>query len=486
MIIGRVSEQKQLRRLLQSREAEFLAVYGRRRIGKTYLIQQYFSKANCLFLHVTGIKNGSLRDQIAHVTEEISRTFFDGLPLQPPSSWQDLFTLLNNAIESVSTKQKVVLFFDEFPWMVTRRGGLLSAIDHSWNRYLSINPRVRLIICGSSASWILKNIINNTGGLYNRVTARLNLEPFNLHETKAFLASRKIRLTEKQVTDLYMVTGGVPHYLKQIPLGKSVTQIIDTLCFQKDGVLFGEFDQLFASLFDDTADYVTLVKAIAKHRSGITQADLIRETKLPAGGRTVKRLSDLEACGFIQSDVPKGNRRKGKFYKLIDEYTLFYLQWILPLKSSLQKRGNRSYFAAQKNTNRLHAWAGYAFEAICFKHLPQVELALDLDKLAPLASSFRHQPTKQHPDISGTQIDLLFERSDDAVTLCEIKYTDKPFALDKKTVMALHQKQAVYETVTGTSRQVFTALISASGVKKSKYIDFLDGGVVTLSDLFKS
>lgn len=263
-----------------------LAVYGRRRVRKTFLVKNFFENENCAFFYCSGLKDGKLPEQLEEFAKQIGKAFYNGAAIMPRKRWSEAFEDLNRAIEQIPPRRKIVLFFDELPWMATPRSGLLQAIDYYWNRYWSHNSRVKFIVCGSSASWILEKIINNKGGLYNRVTRTIHLDPFTLSETRTFLSTLGIKLTHSQILDLYMVLGGIPHYLALVRKGVSANQCIDELCFQKGGALIKEFERLFASLFKDADAYMKLIRIIAKHPHGIGQAQLIRESGAADGGRT--------------------------------------------------------------------------------------------------------------------------------------------------------------------------------------------------------
>jgi hypothetical protein len=485
-LIGRKDEQHILEELYTSKNPEFLAMYGRRRVGKTYLLKTFFSRKSCIFFSATGIQKGDITEQIERFMVELSRVFYGGSPLEKPKDWFAVFDVLHNAIEKmVSKKQKVVLLFDEFPWMVTHRSKLLTVIEYFWNQHWSMDSRIKLLVCGSSASWIIKKIINNKGGLHNRITRKIQLSPFCLNESQQFLASQGVRLNKKQVTQIYMVAGGIPYYLKQAQKGLSATQNIDVMAFKKNCLLFKEFDNLFSSLFDDAEPYIEAIKIIAKYRQGIGQEELISESKLISrGGRASARLKELEEAGFILSFTPHFRQRKGIYYKVIDEYTLFYLKWIEPIRNSLQKQSlEDGYWEGESQTPSWLSWSGYAFEAICYKHLSQIRRKLKIKPNA-IANSWRFVP-KVGAEENGAQIDILFDRKDDAITLCEIKYSEKPFVINKQCARNLMNKEQVFIDKTKTKKQIFTALIVASGVKENLYYDDLVSGVVTLEDLFE-
>ena len=308
------------------------------------------------------------------------------------------------------------------------------ALDYYWNQHWSNDKRIKLIVCGSSASWIIHKIINNKGGLHNRITRKIYLEPFTLSDTKRFLENQGIKLKNQQILMIYMVTGGVPYYLSYIEKGLSAAQIIEKLAFTEKGVLLEEFDNLFSSLFDHSEVYIQLIKTIANRRYGIGQRELLQTIGTSVMGSVgIKALKDLEETGFIMSFMPHYHKRQGIYYRLIDEYTYFYLKWIEPIKKTLQRKSlDKGNWQAMQKTPEWHNWLGYAFEAICYKHISAIRKALSISPDA-IANAWRYVPRKSEKD-RGAQIDLLFDRQDDAITLCEIKYSDDPFVITKEYV----------------------------------------------------
>lgn len=484
-LIGRKEEQKVLQNFFNSNHAEFLAIYGRRRIGKTFLIKQFFKEKNCFFFNVTGVKDGKMAIQISRFVKEIEQVFYKGTALKEQKNWITAFDSLTNAIEKFAPpNQKIILFFDEFPWMATHKSGLLQVLDHIWNRYWSNDPRIKLVVCGSSASWIINKIINNKAGLHNRITRKIQLMPFDLKETNEFLLSQGIKFNHTQTTQLYMTTGGVPYYLQSLQKGLSATQLVEQLAFRQNGLLFKEFDNLFSSLFNEADIYIELLRIIAKSQSGNSQEEIIKQSKYSSrGGRVVKKLTEMEEAGFIISFIPHMHKKRGTYYRLIDEYTLFYLDWIEPIRNTLQKRSlERGYWEGKQNSAKWHSWAGYAFEAICYKHLSPIRKKLHISPTA-IANGWRYVPTAK-PQDQGAQIDLLFDRDDNVITLCEIKYTEKPFEINKSYAVQLKRKINVFKEKTRTKKQIFFAMISAQGLKKTLYSEDMIQGVVTLDDLF--
>lgn len=484
-IIGRVREQDLLKSLLvDSKKSEFIAVYGRRRVGKTYLIKNFVSALPCEFFHVTGLQNGSSKEQLEEFANQIAKTFYGSPSMIPKKRWLDAFEDLTQAIEKVPKNKKVILFFDELPWMATPRSRLLTALELYWNRYWVFDRRLKLIICGSVTSWIIENIINDRGGLHNRVTRTIHLKPFTLYEAESYLRENRIYLERRQILDLYIALGGVPLYWSFIQKGRSAHQTIDELCFQSNGPLVNEFERLFKSLFEDPKPYTDLIRTLAKHHYGLGQAELIAKAEMPDGGTTVRWLRQLEEAGFITSLVPYGHKDKGIYYLIDDEYSLFYLNWIEPnLKTVAKKRNNSGFWLSQSNQPSWKAWAGYAFESICYKHIDQICKGLKIDPGATVGT-WRYSP-REKSDQRGAQIDLLFDRLDGVITLCEIKYSENHFAIDKSYAQELVRKMEVFKSQTRTKKQLFFSMITTFGLKQTIYSEELISSQTTLEDLFR-
>lgn len=483
-IVGRISEQQRLQELFDSKAAEFLAVYGRRRVGKTFLIREFFSQKLCEFFQVTGLKDGNNRKQLTLFTNALEKNFYPHLTLSPPSSWMKAFEMLTAAIDQLNTKQKVVIFLDELPWLATKRSDLLSALDHYWNTVWVKNKYIKLIVCGSAASWILKKIIHAKGGLHNRITAIISLQPFNLRDTKQYLQARGILLNTKQIVQLYMVVGGIPYYLNAVQKGLSAMQNINKICFQPNGLLFDEFTKLFSSLFDYAAVYEELIRIIAKNRFGIEGAELIKKARLSStGGRFTERVTELQQAGFITAYTPPYAKKKGTYYRVIDEYSLFYLTWIETAKKNSVLDTEHHYWEIMSQTPAWKSWSGYAFEAVCFKHISAIKKALGIEHVTLAANAWRYIPERKGA-AAGAQIDLIFDRNDGIITLCEIKYCEHEYEIDKATALNLNNKVKVYKEQTKTKKHVFIAFITSSKLKKNSYSSELVSNQVTLDDFF--
>jgi AAA+ ATPase superfamily predicted ATPase len=481
-IFGRDREIQILENIWTSKEAELVAIYGRRRVGKTYLIREYFSNRD-IYCEIVGTKDGSMHEQLENFSTAFSKTFYQGIPIKNPKNWKEAFNLLTKEIEKLPRTQKVVIFLDELPWMATPKSNLLQDLDYFWNSQWSRLPNLKIVLCGSAAAWILDNLINAKGGLYNRITKTILLEPFNLFETKMFLKERGVHLNDKHVLDIYMVMGGIAHYLKQIEKGKSAIQNINDICFNKDGLLHTEFPRIFKSLFDESEIHLSIVKAIAKHPYGIDRNQLLTSIGVSSGGTFNKHLTELEAAGFIQNFIPYGKKIKEHYYRVIDEYSLFYLTWIDPYIYKNPGGNKSSYWPSKIKTGAWLNWAGIAFEQICNKHIEQIRLALGLDKISCEIGNWRYVPPKGSKE-KGAQIDLLFDRDDNAITICEIKYSDDEFSIDKTYANNLINKLNVFENHFLTKKQIFLSMISTAGVKKNMWYEDLIQAQVYLKHFF--
>ncbi len=481
-IIGREPEIGVLEQFLFSNSPEFLAIYGRRRVGKTFLIRKFFEEKEVIFFDSTGAKDSSLKVQVKHFTNRIGEIFYKNARLAPSKNWDEAFELLTKAIKEMEINKKIILFLDEFPWMATKNSRVLQNLDYYWNQYWSKDNRVKLIICGSSASWIIEKIVNNKGGLHNRLTRNIFLEPFNLLQTKNFLKSISVNLNNKQITEIFMIMGGIPYYLNKLEKGLSSTQLIEKLAFKQKSFLLEEFDNLFSSLFSDKIIYSNILRVIASHRYGIAQEDLLKKMgKALQGEGGVEKLKALQDTSFIMSFKPHLHKTRGIYYKVIDEYCLFYFHWIEPIKYTLLRKNLVSgYWDKLKVKHSWYSWAGLAFEAVCYKHLPQITKALSISATA-IPNTWRYVPKKGD---KGTQIDLLFDRDDNSITICEIKYNDNQFVVTKEYAEKLKQKIEVFRRVTRTNKQIFVAMITSNGIRPNQYSTELINKVVTLNELF--
>jgi len=484
MLIGREREKSQILELYESKQAEFLALYGRRRVGKTVLVRESFISCDSLYFELTGQKKMKLAKQLSNFVKAYQKTFYPKLKIMPPKTWSEAFGMLTDAINK--TDKKVVIFLDELPWLAGRKSNLMSALDYVWNTEWVKCPRVKLIVCGSAASWMIKHIISDKGGLHNRTTDTMLLKPFTLTETKYFLAEKNITLSLIQILQIYMTMGGIPYYLNLIKSGKSATEIISTLCFQENGLLFNEFDKLFDSLFDDSEVYKEIIRIVASKRYGIEKRNLLKQAKFStSGGRFNVRLNELVEAGFIKRMIQ--NKKNEEYYRIIDEYSYFYLKWILPMKDQLLLDNVNQYWQLQMQTSSWKSWAGYTFETICLKHANKLIEKLELSSLVIGAIPWRFISNKNpnENESNGAQIDLILQRNDGSVTLCEIKFNLKEIIIDKTFRANLLNKVAAYRKTTKIDEHVFIVMVTCAGVKKNNYAKELLADQLVLADLFE-
>jgi len=473
-LVGRTEEKKILENALSNAGAELIAMYGRRRVGKTFLIKSVFEKQ--LAFEFSGVHNANKKEQLEGFSIALQKAMGSSLKLAIPESWIAAFQLLESYLDTIVKKKKVVVFFDEFPWLNTHKSGFLKAFEHFWNSYASTCPNLKVVICGSAASWMIQNVVNNRGGLHNRVSIRMRLIPFTLTETEAYLKSRSVNLDRYQILQLYMVLGGIPQYLKAVQPGQSATQIIDQVCFTKHGQLKDEFNKLYASLFDNASHHINVVRALSAKSKGMTRNEIIEVTGLSSGGTTTNILLELEESGFIHSYIPFEKELKETVFRLTDEYSIFYLKYIE--KSRAVGAGT---WMRLSETSSWKSWSGYAFEAVCFKHISQIKSALGIASIYTEESVWRFISKKGQP---GAQIDLLLDRKDYCINICEIKFSTGQFAITKKYSEELVQKKTVFIAKVKPKKTVFITMITTYGVVPNVYSKGIVQSELTMDALF--
>jgi uncharacterized protein len=473
-LTGRIREQQALRRVVDSPEAELVAVYGRRRVGKTFLIREVLGPSICFEL--TGVYGASSATQLKNFADALARASGAAVPGPTLRDWQGAFGSLRALLERKLARgtAKQVLFIDELPWLASRRSGFLAAFEHFWNAWATRQPRLVVVVCGSASAWMVSKLIRSRGGLHNRVTRTLRLEPFTLSETESYLSSRHIDLGRYAILELYAALGGVPHYLKQVERGESPAQSIDRLCFAPGGPLRHEFRQLYASLFEHAERHERVVRTLAKRRQGMTRNAILADAGLTSGGRTSTLLDELEESGFVARIPQVGRATKDAHYRLVDEYSLFYIHWI----ERHRGRGD-AVWGTRRGTPAWRSWSGYAFEAICLKHVPSLKRALGIEAVETVESAWHHRrpvdskegdtkegDTKERDSSdSGAQIDLVIDRKDATINLCEMKFSEAPFVVDKRYGAELRHKRDTFRRVTGTRKALLTTMVTTFGLR---------------------
>ena len=468
-IIGRKAELMRLTEYLNSEKAELVAVYGRRRVGKTFLIKRFFNEK--FVFYFSGAENASKKQQLFNFSTALNK--YSGKKNPIVEDWQNAFVQLEQYLRSRKVKGRKIIFIDEAPWLDNAKSGFLSAFEYFWNSFASSQKEIFLVICGSATSWMMNHIIKNRGGLHNRVTCQILLEPFTLNETEQFLKSKKIALSRFQIAECYMILGGIPYYLEQLEKRLSLSQNIDNLFFKKNATLRDEYSKLYASLFKSPKKYMQIIEVLAKKRKGLTRDEIVKYSNISNGGGLTTMLEELELCGFISINPNFSTKKNLQLYQLTDFYSLFYLHFVK------DKRGtNSDYWSSLMDTGKHNAWAGYSFELLCITHIYQIKRSLSIGGVVSFTSGWRSKDAE-----NGVQIDFLIDRNDHIINLCEMKYSNKEFVMTKSYDENLRNKRCVFIDETKTKKSVHITMITTYGVKHNEYWHHIQSELL-LDDLF--
>lgn len=470
MLIGRENEKKQLLEALDSYESQFVAVYGRRRVGKTFLIRQTFNE-NFAFQH-TGLAKGNKAEQLLEFQESLRK--YGLKKSRKITSWQEAFHRLSDLLESKPEGKKVV-FIDEMPWLDTPQSKFISALEHFWNGWANMRTDIVLIICGSATSWIVKKIILDYGGLHNRLTRKIQLKPFTLSECEEYCNARNLALSRKDIAEAYMVLGGIPYYWNYLKKEESLAQNIDEMLFAETAPLKMEYQALYASLFKNSASHIAVVEALAQKSAGMSRMELLETTRLTDNTAFAKVLEELEQSAMIRKYYPYDKKERGATYQLMDNFTLFYNRFV---KSNTNNDGH--FWSNNLSTSTHSTWAGLAFEQVCLQHIAQIKQALGISGVLSQVYSWRTQATASH---DGAQIDLLIDRGDNVVNVCEMKFVNDVFAIDKDYDALLRRKVSVFKQATKARKSVHLTMVTTYGLSRNAYFGNVQSEVV-LDDLF--
>ncbi len=446
---GRKQQTAIMQEALTAGVSSFIAVTGRRRVGKTYLIEQVYANNFCLL--VTGIQTADKQSQINNFVEKIA-VYSRKKNTTAPATWQQVFVELRKYLKTLPKNKKQVIFLDELPWISTNKSGFLQMMAHLWNDYLSKEKHFILVVCGSATSWITKRIVNDRGGLHNRLTFAIALKPFTLSETKAFFSQKKISLSDNAIIELYMVFGGVPFYLEKIKRGESPAQAVERICFSETASLKNEYDNLYKALFDQSENHEKLVAALANSKCGLSADEVVSKSGIAKGGPFTRTMNDLMLSGFVIAEAPYGKLKRGSLYRLVDEFSIFYHRFI--------KRNKKSYkgiWQILAASQQYKIWTGYAFEGICMKHVAEIKKALGIENVYTETASYRHTGNNLS---AGFQIDLIIDRKDQVINLCGCKFYSAAFEIDKKYAAQLLLRKSLFKKDTGTGKTVFNTLIT--------------------------
>lgn len=475
-MIGRKRETKELNRLYDSGRAELVAIYGRRRVGKTYLVDETF-EGRITFKHA-GLSpadedaKGFLRAQLNHFYNSLILHGMDSC--KKPENWLDAFLLLEQYLQKVDDGSRQLVFLDELPWLDSSRSGFLRAFEGFWNTWGCHRKNLMVVVCGSANSWVLDKLINNHGGLYGRVTYEIKLSAFTLQECEEFYNSREVQFSRYDIAQSYMIFGGIPYYLGYMDRELSLAQNVDNLFFARNAVLKDEYDRLFGSVFTNPEAIKFIVELLYTRNSGFTRKEITEYLKITDGGTLSKNLNALLASDFIVKYVPFGMSKRDEHYKLTDPFCMFYLHFV-----KHQEKANEKYWQQNTVSPSIVSWRGFAFEHVCFNHIEQIKHALGISGVITTHSAW----SKKDDDKDGMQIDLLIERSDNVINMCEIKFTSNDFVVDKSYYRVLLSRPEMLLEMVSPKISIRSTLITTYGLKHNEYSGVFTN-VITLDDLF--
>lgn len=470
--IGRDFEINELGAAMKSGRSEFVVVYGRRRVGKTCLVHHFFNKAYAFYY--VGSRGRKKEKQLSDFAKNLQKRA--GLSKRPKlSCWSDAFGALADYLETLPKEGRKVIFFDEMPWIDHKQSDFVESLEYFWNSWVSMRDDIVFIACGSATSWMVDKLIDNKGGLHNRITRRINLHPFSLYECEKFVQAERFSWDRYQIMQMYMILGGVPFYWSLLKPSLSLQQNIDELFFKSRGLLKDEFAELYHALFSKADNYVKIVESLAEKSEGMLRSEIERKTSI-SGGQLTKILTNLERCDFIKGFNRIGNRNKLTLYRLVDFYTLFYFKFIQSNRSL-----DEAFWMHNFQSHSVEVWEGYSFELIGLCHIEQLKKALGISGIATKVSSWRS--ATPNSDGPGTQIDLVISRVDKITHLCEMKFCEKPFLVSKDYEERLRRRADVFSDETHISRGIVHTLVTPVGLSQGVHSGIIHS-VITSKDLF--
>ena len=474
-MIGRKKEIAELNNLYASQKAELVAIYGRRRIGKTYLVDETF-KGRITFRHaglspVEENKSGMLKVQLEHFYYSL---LLHGMKkCKKPESWLEAFYMFEKFLEEIDDGSRQLIFLDELPWLDTPRSGFMTAFEGFWNTWGCHRDNLMVVVCGSANSWVLDKLINNHGGLYNRVTYEIKLAPFTLNECEKFFENKNIRLSKYDIAQSYMILGGIPYYMGYFQSGKSLAQNIDTLFFSKQGKLKDEYDRLFSSIFSNPELMKKIVSVLYTRNAGCTRGEIVEKLEVSDGGTLTQSLKALIASDFVIKYIPFGKKKK-EHYKLVDPFCMFYLHFV-----NKKSKMDENFWQHNVTSQQITTWRGFAYENVCFNHVPQIKKALGISGVVTTQSAW----SKRSDDEEGTQIDLLIVRNDKVINMCEIKYYGDKFVVNKDYYHTLLHRLEILSKEISPKLTIHSTLITTFGLTYNEYSGVFSN-TITLEDLF--
>ena len=470
-IIGREKEIKVLETAISSPKAEFVALYGRRRVGKTFLINKLFG--DLYTFKMTGVIEGTLKDQFTAFADAMNDY---GLEMpEKPNDWMHAFIMLKNALKpKVANGKQCIVFIDELPAMDAENSHVASAVGYFWNNWASLHDNIVFIICGSATSWMITNVIDSRGGLHDRITVEMPIHPFTLLETEKYLESRQFVWNRQMALQAYMVFGGIPYYLSLLDRNDSLVQNVDSMFFSRDTQMRREFRRLFNTLYKKPEKYIDIIKALGKSRRGMTREELAKHLKCANNGHLGKQLDDLVYCDLVRKNIvrEKAIKRKDAIYQLCDFFCMFYLTFIDRAEVEAM------YWSHHINTPEVNTWMGLTYERICLAHLEQIKHALRIDAISTLCYSWRSKESTP-----AAQIDIVIERADKIVNICEVKHSQEPYELNKEEYDKIVNRRSAFVRETGLRHTPWLTMITTEGLSRGKYSEMVQS-LLTLDDLF--
>lgn len=475
-VIGRKYEFELLERSMQSAESELVIIYGRRRVGKTFLVNSFF--VNSFAFKLTGVYKQPADVQLGRFAAAVED--YTGDHIDTPTDWFKAFDILKKHLKSMTTDGKKVVFIDEMPWLDTPDSDFVPAFEAFWNGWAAAEGGILLIVCGSATSWITNKLLGDKGGLFNRCSYRMFIKPFTLNETEQYLVSRGFEWTRYDIAECYMIMGGIPYYLKQLNPHWSYMQNIDNIFFKEKGLLWDEFDHLYSTLFNQVDNHIAVVEALSKKKIGLTRNEIIKETKLNDNGNLSKILKNLTDNGFIRAYNYFGSKKRDITYQLSDFYSMFYFSY---LKDNY---GHEPHFWSNNiDLPSRRAWAGYTFEQLCLCHIEQIRKSIGVSGVqCDVSSWFSREKIEKDAAGRGAQIDLLIDRRDRVISICEMKFSINEYTIDKDFDEILRNKIDAFRRETKTRKAIQTVIVTTYGLKKNMYANRVQS-VVTLDDLFE-
>ncbi len=469
LFIGREYEIRQLEKYRDSKESEFVIVYGRRRVGKTFLVKEFFD--DTYDFKVTGLYKKPKKTQLKNFYLALLEYGADVKKV--PTDWLEAFAELKKLLKSIKVKRKKIVFIDELPWLDTRQSDFLAAFESFWNGWGAQQNDIMMVVCGSATTWITKKILSDKGGLFNRAARRIYLMPFTLQETERYLVSRGIHWSRYDIVECYMTMGGIPYYLKLLDNGLSYLANIDAVFFKRKGPLWDEFDHLYETLFGTSKGYLKIIEALATKKSGLTRKEIINVTQIEDNGLLTEMLKNLSDSQFIRAYNTFGYNEKNVAYQLADYFTLFYLRFMKG-----KQNPDEHFWTHFLDNPAKRNWAGQTFEQVCKDHISQIKRAIGISAMLTDISSW------QGSSASGkAQIDLVIDRRDRTTNICEIKFSVSEFVIDKDYEENLRKKMQVFREATHSRKALQLVLITTFGVRQSIHSGIVQSQV-KMDDLF--